>query len=52
MRLSQEDFLSHVEKLKEADKTETQLDMWLNHGLPVYTNYDELIKLLDVSDEI
>ena len=51
MRLSKEEFLDHVEKLKAADKTETQLDLWLNHGLVVYSNYDELIKLLDPDDD-
>ena len=46
MRLDEKDFWEHVETLKEQGN-EKGLELWLNHGLPIYTNADDLLQKYD-----
>jgi len=47
MKLLEQEFVEAVERFKALDDDGKQLELWLTHGLPVYTNHDELIKLYD-----
>ncbi len=47
MRLQETEFLATVEKFKAMGDEDKQLELWLSHGLPIYTNYDELIRLYE-----
>ena len=47
MKLQEQEFIEAVEKFKALGDNGKQLELWLTHGLPIYTNHDELIKLYD-----
>ena len=46
MKLPPDDFRSHVESMMTA-KTKKQLQMWIDHGLLVYVNHEELTEIWD-----
>ena len=52
MRLDPKDFWDHVESLKQKDDDNAELDLWLTHGLPIYSNGDQLLREYDKSKEL
>jgi len=44
MKLESKDFWEHVEKLKQSGDNDEKLELWLAHGLPVYSNGDQLLR--------
>ena len=52
MRLEPQDFWAHVETLKQKDDDNKELELWLNHGLPIYSNGDQLLREYDKAQEL
>lgn len=46
MKLSTREFRSHVESMLEK-KQKAQLEMWIGHGLLIYSNFQELVDIWD-----
>jgi len=51
MRLSEKEFWAAVEDFKSKDDDGAQLELWLTHGLPIYSNCNQLLKLYDDREE-
>ena len=52
MRLELKDFWAHVETLKQKDDDNKELELWLTHGLPIYSNGDQLLREYDKAQEL
>ena len=46
MKLSPREFRAHVESMVE-NKQKAQLEMWIGHGLLIYSNFQELLDIWD-----
>ena len=44
MKLEAEQFRSHVQKMMD-DGNKKQLEMWINHGLLIYVNHEQLTEI-------
>ena len=51
MRLESKDFWAHVEALRQKDDDNAELELWLAHGLPIYSNGDQLLREYDKAQE-
>jgi len=51
MRLTEQEFWDAVEDFKSKDDDGKQLEMWLTHGLPIYSNGEQLLKLYDQRED-
>ena len=52
MKLESKDFWAHVETLKQKDDDNRELELWLTHGLPIYSNGDQLLREYDKAQEL
>ena len=52
MRLESKDFWAHVEALRQKDDDNKELELWLTHGLPIYSNGDQLLRAYDKAKEL
>jgi len=52
MKLESKDFWAHVETLKQKDDGNKELELWLTHGLPIYSNGDQLLREYDKAQEL
>ena len=52
MKLEPQDFWAHVETLKQKDDDNKELELWLTHGLPIYSNGDQLLREYDKAQEL
>ena len=52
MRLESKDFWAHIETLKQKDDGGSELELWLAHGLPIYSNGDQLLREYDKAQEL
>ena len=46
MILSKDEFRKHVQSMIEGGNKK-QLEMWINHGLLIYVNHEQLIEIWD-----
>ena len=46
MKLTPTEFRSHVDSMVEK-KQKAQLEMWIAHGLLIYSNFQELLDIWD-----
>jgi len=47
MKLEEKEFWAAVEDFKNKDDSGAQLELWLAHGLPIYSNGDQLLRLYE-----
>ena len=52
MRLELKDFWDHVESLKQKEGGDKELELWLTHGLPIYSNGEQLLREYDKAQEL
>ena len=45
MRLAPEEFRKAIAEFEKLNDNGRQLELWIEHGLPVYNNYNELIDI-------
>jgi len=47
MKLTEEEFWEAVENFKSKDSSGEQLELWLTHGLPIYSNSSQLLRIYE-----